>query len=89
MIGYQDLFPVFSIDGAHSSHAARNIKCVYRRRFNIQYGRDANIPKVANKSDLREGGLLGVQIDSKRIVLAMVEGKVYAMNLSAHIKALL
>jgi nitrite reductase/ring-hydroxylating ferredoxin subunit len=36
--------------------------------------------KVANKSDLREGGLLGVQIDSKRIVLAMVEGKVYAMN---------
>ncbi len=45
--------------------------------------------KVANKSDLREGGLLGVEIDSKRIVLAMVEGKVYAMNLSAHIKALL
>jgi glycine betaine catabolism B len=36
--------------------------------------------KVANKSDLREGGLLGVQIDSKRIVLAMVEGNVYAMN---------
>jgi nitrite reductase/ring-hydroxylating ferredoxin subunit len=36
--------------------------------------------KVANKSDLKEGGLLGVQIDSKRIVLSMVEGKVYAMN---------
>ncbi|HEU4443765.1 MAG TPA: Rieske 2Fe-2S domain-containing protein [Nitrososphaeraceae archaeon] len=36
--------------------------------------------KVANRSDLREGGLLGVQIDSKRIVLAMVEGNVYAMN---------
>lgn len=36
--------------------------------------------KVANKGDLREGGLLGVQIDSKRIVLAMVEGNVYAMN---------
>jgi glycine betaine catabolism B len=36
--------------------------------------------KVANKSDLREGGLLGVQIDSKRIALSMVEGKVYAMN---------
>jgi nitrite reductase/ring-hydroxylating ferredoxin subunit len=36
--------------------------------------------KVANKSDLREDGLLGVQIDSKRIVLSMVEGKVYAMN---------
>ena len=36
--------------------------------------------KVANKSDLREGGLLGVQIDSNRIVLAMVEDKIYAMN---------
>ena len=36
--------------------------------------------KAANKSNLREGGLLGVEIDSKRIVLSMVEGKVYAMN---------
>jgi nitrite reductase/ring-hydroxylating ferredoxin subunit len=36
--------------------------------------------KVANKSDLKEGGLLAVQIDSKRIVLSKVEGKVYAMN---------
>ena len=36
--------------------------------------------KVANKSDMRKGGLLGVEIDSKRIVLSMVEGKVYAMN---------
>jgi glycine betaine catabolism B len=36
--------------------------------------------KVANKKDLREGSLLGVEIDSKRIVLTMVEGKVYAMN---------
>jgi nitrite reductase/ring-hydroxylating ferredoxin subunit len=36
--------------------------------------------KVANKGDLKEGGLMGVQIDSKRILLTMVEGKVYAMN---------
>jgi nitrite reductase/ring-hydroxylating ferredoxin subunit len=36
--------------------------------------------KVANKSDLKEGGLMGVEIDNKRIVLSMVEGKVYAMN---------
>ena len=36
--------------------------------------------KVANKSDPKESGLLGVQIDSNRIVLSMVEGKVYAMN---------
>jgi nitrite reductase/ring-hydroxylating ferredoxin subunit len=36
--------------------------------------------KAANKSDLKEGGLLGIEIDSKRVVLSMVEGKVYAMN---------
>jgi nitrite reductase/ring-hydroxylating ferredoxin subunit len=38
------------------------------------------LQKVANKSDLREGGLLGVQIDSMRIVLTMIESKAYAMN---------
>jgi nitrite reductase/ring-hydroxylating ferredoxin subunit len=36
--------------------------------------------RVANESDLKEGGLLGVEVDSKRTVLSMVEGKVYAMN---------
>jgi hypothetical protein len=36
--------------------------------------------KVANKSDLRDGGLLGVQIDTNTIVLAMVEDKIYTMN---------
>jgi nitrite reductase/ring-hydroxylating ferredoxin subunit len=36
--------------------------------------------RVANKSDLKEGGLLGVEVDSKRIVLSIVDGKVYAMN---------
>lgn len=36
--------------------------------------------KVANKSDLKEGGLLGVEIDNKKIVLGMVEHKVYAIN---------
>ena len=36
--------------------------------------------KVANKSDLKEGGLMGVEVDNKRIVLSMVEGKVYAIN---------
>lgn len=40
----------------------------------------ANFQKVANKRDLREGGLLGVQIDSNKIVLTMVEDKIYAMN---------
>ena len=36
--------------------------------------------KVANKSDLKQGGLLGIEIDNKKIVLSMVEGKVYAIN---------
>jgi nitrite reductase/ring-hydroxylating ferredoxin subunit len=39
-----------------------------------------NFQRVANKRDLREGGLLGVQIDSNKIVLTMVEDKIYAMN---------
>ena len=36
--------------------------------------------KVANRSNMKEGGLLGVEIDNKKIVLSMVEGKVYAIN---------
>jgi nitrite reductase/ring-hydroxylating ferredoxin subunit len=39
-----------------------------------------NFQRVANKRDLREGGLLGVQIDSNKIVLTMIEDKIYAMN---------
>jgi nitrite reductase/ring-hydroxylating ferredoxin subunit len=39
-----------------------------------------NFQRVANKRDLKEGGLLGVQINGKRVVLAMVESKIYAMN---------
>jgi glycine betaine catabolism B len=36
--------------------------------------------KVANKKDIKEGGLLRVELDGKPIVLAMVEGTVYAMD---------
>ena len=36
--------------------------------------------KLANKKDLKEGGLLGVELDGKPMVLAMVQGKVYAMD---------
>ena len=36
--------------------------------------------KVANKKDLREGGLLKVEPQGKPIVLSMVDGKVYAMD---------
>ena len=36
--------------------------------------------KVANKADLREGGMLKVEINGKQIVLSMVDGKVYAVD---------
>ena len=36
--------------------------------------------KVAKRSDLQEGGLLRVEVKDKELVLAMVEGKVYAMD---------
>src|SRR5918998_708034 len=36
--------------------------------------------KVANRKDLKEGSLLRVGVEGKSIVLAMVLGKVYAMD---------
>jgi nitrite reductase/ring-hydroxylating ferredoxin subunit len=36
--------------------------------------------KVANKKDLKEGGLLRVELGGRPIVLAMVMGKIYAMD---------
>ena len=37
--------------------------------------------KVANKDDLKEGGMLKVEANGKQIVLSMVEGKVYAIDI--------
>ncbi|MGI0019549.1 MAG: Rieske 2Fe-2S domain-containing protein [Nitrososphaera sp.] len=39
-----------------------------------------NYQKVANKKDLKEGGLLKVEPEGKPIVLAMVGGRVYAID---------
>lgn len=36
--------------------------------------------KVANKNDIKEGGLLGVELDGNKIVLAMINGQVFAMD---------
>ena len=36
--------------------------------------------KVANRKDLKEGSLLRVDVKGKPIVVAMVHGKVYAMD---------
>jgi nitrite reductase/ring-hydroxylating ferredoxin subunit len=36
--------------------------------------------KVANKKDLKEGGLLGVELEGKKVALAMINGQVFAMD---------
>ena len=36
--------------------------------------------KVANKKDIKEGGLLGVELEGNNIVLAMINGQVFALD---------
>lgn len=49
--------------------------------IDIWYGRDTKFSKSSKQErNLQEGGLLGVQINGNRVVLVMVEVKVYAMN---------
>ena len=36
--------------------------------------------RVANKKDIKEGGLLGVELEGNKIALAMVNGQVFAMD---------
>ncbi len=36
--------------------------------------------KIANKKDIKEGGLLGVELGGNNIVLAMINGQVFAMD---------
>lgn len=43
-------------------------------------GESAGFQKVANKKGLKEGGLLRVDLGGRPIVLAMVRGKIYAMD---------
>src|ERR671918_642411 len=73
------LFPLYNFDRTTTSQKRRSNAYIEDTSiFNMV--ETPRFQKVANKSNLREGGLLGVEIDSKRIVLSMVEGKVYAMN---------
>ena len=41
---------------------------------------DEGFQKVANTQALKEGGLLGIEASANKIVLAMVEGRVYAID---------
>jgi nitrite reductase/ring-hydroxylating ferredoxin subunit len=36
--------------------------------------------RVANKRDIKEGGLLGVELEGNNIVLAMINGQIFAMD---------
>jgi nitrite reductase/ring-hydroxylating ferredoxin subunit len=36
--------------------------------------------RVANKMDIKEGGLLGVELEGNKIALAMINGQVFAID---------
>jgi nitrite reductase/ring-hydroxylating ferredoxin subunit len=36
--------------------------------------------RVANKTDIKEGGLVGVELEGNKIVLAMINGHVFAID---------
>jgi nitrite reductase/ring-hydroxylating ferredoxin subunit len=49
-------------------------------RLRMSKGEEQGFQRVANKKDIKEGGLLGVELEGNNIVLAMVNGQVFAMD---------
>jgi nitrite reductase/ring-hydroxylating ferredoxin subunit len=43
-------------------------------------GGEAGFQKVANKMDIKEGSLLGVELEGDKIALAMINGQVFAID---------
>jgi nitrite reductase/ring-hydroxylating ferredoxin subunit len=43
-------------------------------------GENEGFQRVANKKDIKEGSLLGVELEGNNIVLAMINGQVFAMD---------
>jgi nitrite reductase/ring-hydroxylating ferredoxin subunit len=43
-------------------------------------GEEQGFQRAANKKDLKEGGMLGVELEGNNIVLAMVNGQVFAID---------
>ena len=43
-------------------------------------GREEGFQRVANKTDIKEGGLVGVELEGNKIVLAMINGQVFAID---------
>jgi nitrite reductase/ring-hydroxylating ferredoxin subunit len=40
----------------------------------------AGFQRVANKKDIKEGGLLGVELEGNKIALAIINGQVFAID---------
>ena len=43
-------------------------------------GREEGFQRVANKTDIKEGGLVGVELEGNKIVLAMINGQFFAID---------
>ncbi|MDQ3854099.1 MAG: Rieske 2Fe-2S domain-containing protein [Thermoproteota archaeon] len=43
-------------------------------------GEGTGFQRVANKRDIKEGGLLGVELEGNKIALAMINGRVFAID---------
>ncbi|HWS20120.1 MAG TPA: Rieske (2Fe-2S) protein [Nitrososphaera sp.] len=49
-------------------------------RLRMSKGEEQGFQRAANKKDLKEGGMLGVELEGNNIVLAMVNGQVFAID---------
>ena len=43
-------------------------------------GGEEGLKSVANKKDIKEGGLLGVELEGNKIALAMINGQIFAID---------
>jgi nitrite reductase/ring-hydroxylating ferredoxin subunit len=53
---------------------------LFNKKESIVYVSKDGYQKVANKNDIKEGGLVGVDLNGNKIVLALVKGQVFAID---------
>jgi nitrite reductase/ring-hydroxylating ferredoxin subunit len=46
----------------------------------VSKGGEEGFKSVANKKDIKEGGLLGVELEGNKIALAMINGQIFAID---------
>jgi nitrite reductase/ring-hydroxylating ferredoxin subunit len=46
----------------------------------VSKGGEEGFKSVANKKDINEGGLLGVELEGNKIALAMINGQIFAID---------